>query len=93
MFSSSVVKQCQRINGHPNLLPEVSAVTLNSMKTTTRTSPEKSLRSTQRSKKPVPKASSQKDLILPWGRKTALELVNALSSIPYKRLPKTVGAK
>jgi hypothetical protein len=37
--------------------------------------------------------AKQESLIRPWARKSALSLINALSSQPVTRLPKPVGAK
>ncbi len=61
------------------------------MKTTTAKPPAKSKRSIRFKAKAA--VAKQESLIRPWARKSALSLINALSSQPVTRLPKPVGAK
>lgn len=65
------------------------------MKATTLKPRAKSKRTTRlKAKAAVAKQVVKRDsLIRPWARKSALSLINALSSEPVTRLPKPVGAK
>lgn len=62
------------------------------MKATTPKSPAKSRSSTSRSKS---KAVEEKrdDLIQPWAVKSAISVINALSSVKVTKLPKPIGSK